>query len=89
MGYTHENFDAEYYYLYNTDISSSIGYNKIALLNHFLIQGMAEGRQGNAIFNVQYYMSNNPDLLPLYGNDLSQYYMHYINYGQYEGRKIF
>lgn len=82
-------FDADYYYLYNTDVSSVIGYDKIALLNHFLTQGMAEGRQGDAAFNVQYYMNNNPDLIPLYGNDLSQYYMHYINYGQYEGRKVF
>lgn len=82
-------FDADYYYLYNTDIANALGYDKIALLNHFCTQGMAEGRQGNATFNVQYYMNKNPDLIPLYGNDLPQYYMHYVNYGQYEGRLIF
>ena len=82
-------FNADYYYLYNTDISGTLGYDKIALLNHFCTQGMAEGRQGNATFNVQYYMNNNPDLIPLYGSDLTQYYMHYVNYGQYEGRKVF
>lgn len=82
-------FDTDYYYLYNTDISSILGNDKITLLNHFLTQGMAEGRQGNETFHVRSYISTNPDLIPLYSNDLSQYYMHYINYGQYEGRKVF
>lgn len=82
-------FDANYYYIYNTDVSSSIGYDKLELLNHFTTQGMLEGRQGCATFNVQSYIVNNPDLVPLYGDNLAQYYLHYINYGQNENRKVF
>ena len=35
---------------------------------------MAEGRQGNAEFNVQVYKDRYPDLQAVYGDDLVSYY---------------
>lgn len=68
------------------DLVAALGTDEAALLNHFLTNGMAEGRQGCATFNVNIYMSRYPDLQAVYGTDLPGYYMHYMNYGILEGR---
>ena len=47
---------------------------------------MAEGRQGNAEFNVCNYRARYADLFDWLGNDLKQYYLHYKDYGKAEGR---
>ena len=47
---------------------------------------MAEGRQGNAEFNVINYRARYADLFDWLGNDLKQYYLHYKDYGKAEGR---
>lgn len=81
-------FDATYYYNTYPDLQQNIGNDPAALLNHFITSGMKEGRNGNAAFNVKAYMYNNLDLVAVYGaKDLSDYYIHYICYGQKEGRK--
>ncbi len=83
-----EVFDADYYYQAYPDLQKSIGNNPAALLNHFVTVGMKEGRNGNAAFQVKAYMYHNPDLMAAYGiQDLSVYYLHYINCGKAEGRK--
>lgn len=80
-------FDAGYYYASYPDLQKSIGYDEDKLLEHFITEGMEEGRTGSAGFNVKAYMKNNLDLLAAYGvNDLSVYYYHYIEKGRTEGR---
>ena len=47
---------------------------------------MPEGRQGKETFNVNSYRNKYVDLRKTYGDNLSSYYLHYINYGYREGR---
>ncbi|MCD8110160.1 MAG: vancomycin resistance protein, partial [Clostridiales bacterium] len=56
------------------------------LLRHFIQYGMREGRQAKSTFNVSVYKSRYADLRKAFGNDLEQYYLHYIRYGRGEGR---
>lgn len=79
-------FDASYYAEHNSDVAAACGSDSSALLNHFVNNGMAEGRQGCETFNVNVYKDNNPDLVSVYGDDLKSYYIHYINCGHNEGR---
>lgn len=79
-------FDADYYYAKYTNVF--IGKpSKEALLNHFISVGMNAGLQGNAEFNVYYYMETYKDLKDVYGTDLKKYYMHYMLVGKAEGRR--
>lgn len=80
-------FDAEYYYKKYEDLEDAFGKNPFHLFNHFLTNGMREGRQAKKSFNVYNYAANNLDLIVRFGtNDLSKYYMHYITEGYREGR---
>lgn len=80
-------FDANYYYSAYADLQSAIGNDRNALLQHFIVYGMQEGRRGNAEFDVKAYMANYPDLIQAFGSeDLKSYYLHYISYGKKEGR---
>ena len=47
---------------------------------------MKEGRQAKADFDVNAYRARYADLQQVYGDDLVKYYIHYIKYGQAEGR---
>lgn len=79
-------YDYNYYVTHNTDVAAVFGYDETAVLRHFVDNGMAEGRQANAEFNVYAYKGRYLDLAASYGNDLKAYYMHYINFGKNEGR---
>lgn len=79
-------FQADYYYNNNKDIQASVGTDGAALFQHFLANGMKEGRPSSATFNLAYYKANYPDLVKLYGNDNAAYYQHYLLYGKFEGR---
>ncbi|MBR1507051.1 MAG: hypothetical protein IJ619_03535 [Eubacterium sp.] len=80
-------FDADYYFGKNPDIVKAYGTNNdIAALRHFVNFGMAEGRKGNAPFNVISYAYRYPDIRHIYKNDLKRYYMHFQNFGKKEGR---
>ncbi|MBD5451655.1 MAG: hypothetical protein HDR25_03335 [Lachnospiraceae bacterium] len=79
-------FDVEYYYANNPDLQQTIGKNDALLFQDFLDNGMALGRQGSAYFDVNVYRKENPDLAALYGDDLKQYYLHYIMAGWQERR---
>lgn len=80
-------FDPDYYYNAYADLRSAIGNDQSKLLQHFIAFGMPEGRRGNAEFDVQAYMENNPDLVQAFGPaDYPSYYLHYITYGKEEGR---
>lgn len=80
-------FDAQYYYSQYPDLQLNIGNDADALLKHFKESGMKEGRKGNSTFDVKAYMKNNLDLVGLIkADDMTEYYAHYIKYGQQEGR---
>jgi len=55
-------YSYDYYVTANPDVAAAVGDNKIAVLAHFVRNGMAEGRQASAEFNVRVYMEKNPDL---------------------------
>ena len=41
----------------------------------------------NAVFNSEYYLSNNQDVLNAYGDDGAKAYRHFLSCGVYEGRR--
>ena len=79
-------YDFHYYTEKYPDIKKAYGDDDLAVLKHFVLTGMNEGRQGNAAFNVYSYKENYVDLANAFGNNLKSYYLHYINNGYYEGR---
>ena len=90
-------YDAEYYFDGNADVRAAYTtvtksgefqlVDDAAVLSHFLDYGMAEGRRGNASFDVRFYQYRYGDLQMTYGNDLKSYYLHYLDYGRAEGRE--
>ena len=47
---------------------------------------MKEGRQAKVDFDVNAYRARYVDLQQVYGDNHVKYYIHYIKYGQAEGR---
>lgn len=39
------------------------------------------------VFDAEFYAANNPDVVTVYGSDVSALYRHYVEYGKAEGRK--
>ena len=60
----------------------------VAYLKHFVEFGMNEGRDAIAGFSIKSYKNANDDLRKAFGNNLKQYYMHYIYYGNKENRTV-
>ena len=89
-GYGGVNYSSVYNYNYycakNPDVKRAYGNDDIAVLQHFIRSGMAEGRQASEEFNVYVYQSRYPDVRAAYGNDLKAYYLHYMRSGKSEGR---
>ena len=79
-------YDYEYYIEHNPDVKRVFGNNPNAVIQHFCIYGMKEGRRANASFNVYAYANRYVDLRKAFGTDLKRYYQHYIEYGQKEKR---
>lgn len=80
-------FDAKEYYSLYPDLQVALGDNEEALLQHFKVFGMKEGRIGKLDFDVKAYMVNNLDLVAdMKADDLSEYYEHFIRRGKEEGR---
>ena len=79
-------FDFDYYIAKYPDVKKAYGTNRAGALKHFVTNGMKEGRQGCADFDVISYRKEYRDLRKAYGDDLTKYYMHYINSGKADGR---
>ena len=69
------------------DIKAAFGADENQAFMHFINNGMNEGRQGIASFNVISYKNRYKDLRMVYGSNLRSYYLHYISNGKAEGRK--
>lgn len=61
-------------------------YDEAAMLKNFVEQGIKNGRQGSSDFSVQSYYRQYDDLRHLYGDNLPQYYYHFIREGKSGGR---
>ena len=79
-------YDYDYYINKYADLKAAFGNNSSAALAHFVNNGMNEGRQACADFNVNIYKNNYVDLQKAFGSNLKSYYLHYINNGKREGR---
>lgn len=82
-------FDAPFYANYNTDVRTVCGYNKEALLTHFVnytVKG-TEMRRSSAFFQLSYYMINGgSDLKKAFGSDKIKYVNHWNSNGYKEHR---
>lgn len=79
-------YDYNYYVQNNPDVAKAYPNDDIAVLKHFIMYGMREGRQAKSTFSVASYRCQYADLRRAYETNLPQYYLHYIVYGQKEGR---
>lgn len=79
-------FDAEYYYTAYADVAAAYGKNTEALLSHFIVFGVAEGRSASEEFNPQAYRQRYTDLQQAFGSDMAAYCRHYVTFGKSEGR---
>ena len=79
-------YNYKYYISKNPDVAKAFPNDDISVLNHFINNGMAEGRHSIKSFDVQSYRNAYVDLRQAFGNDLKSYYLHYMNCGRKEGR---
>ncbi len=80
-------FDPVYYLRTNPDVAKVFGAdNYTGALEHFIMCGMNEGRQGVPYFNVYAYQYRYADLRKAFGGNLKAYYLHYLSKGLKEGR---
>lgn len=79
-------YDYEYYKKNYADLRAAFGDDSKKYLQHFVENGMREGRQAKASFNVTAYKHRYADLRAAFGNNNVSYYMHYINNGNAENR---
>ena len=79
-------FDSKYYYDNHPDLQSAIGYNENALLNHFMQNGIKEGRRASATFDIDFYLNQNSDLKAAFGTDREAAMQHFLTMGYTEVR---
>lgn len=79
-------FNAVYYSNKYSDLKKAFGNDETKLLEHFISNGMKEGRQASEEFDVNFYKSNYSDLKSAFGTDNVKYYEHYLESGKKEGR---
>ncbi|WP_051604840.1 glycoside hydrolase family 25 protein [Lachnobacterium bovis] len=71
-------YNYEYYINNNPDVKNAFGFDDIATLEHFVNNGMNEGRRASENFDVKAYKDANPDLYVKCGDVLKNYYMEYL-----------
>lgn len=79
-------YNSNDYKALNPDLAAALGDNEKLLFEHFINNGMKEGRQGSLSFNLAAYKAHNPDLAAALGDDNVKYYEHFISFGKAEGR---
>ncbi len=81
-------FDAKYYASIYPDLQAAFGNNEKALLQHYLTNGLKEGRIANPTFNLVAYRNGYADLQAAFGDNWDAYANHYLTCGKAEGRTI-
>ncbi len=79
-------FDATFYANKYGDLKDNFGTDKTKLFNHFIKNGINEGRQAISTFDIKVYKANNSDLYKQYRDDMQSYVIHYLTYGYKEVR---
>ena len=81
-------YDMDYYLDHNPDLAEYFGENPDpdAVLQHFIQNGMSEGRTASRNFIPQEYRDMYPDLDAAFGDDWEQYYRHFMSRGALEQR---
>ena len=64
-------FDPQYYYANNADLQSAFGQDDAALFNHFVNNGIGEGRRGSNLYYADEYINQNSDIKAAFGFDSS------------------
>jgi GH25 family lysozyme M1 (1,4-beta-N-acetylmuramidase) len=80
-------FDATYYADRYEDLKRAFGYDEAKLKNHYLKNGIKEGRSASPVFDPIYYLNKYSDLKKAFGNNYTAAYNHFINCGIKEGRQ--
>lgn len=81
-----EVFDEHYYADRYPDLKAAYGYDRAALLEHFMRIGLSEGRVMNGMLDVVKYREKYPDLQEAFGDDWDAYVAHYLAFGAFEHR---
>lgn len=81
-------FDATFYANKYPDVKKAFGTNADALFNHFINNGMKEGRMINANFDPKAYIDAYPDIKAYCKGDYTKAYEHYFKNGKNEGRNL-
>jgi len=76
-------FDVDFYQNRYSDLRHLTAEQAFA---HFTTHGMREARQAHANFDVNAYRNRYADLRNAFGSDLQKFYLHFVNFGQSEGR---
>ena len=84
-----EVFDAKYYSESYSDLAEAFGTDEGALLNHYHVYGMDEGRLSTSLIDVKKYREAYPDLDAAFGDNWDEYLNHYLIFGFNEGRNSF
>lgn len=79
-------FDYKFYADANNDLKAAFGYNEKRLYEHFLNNGIREGRATSPVFDVKYYLDNNSDLKSAFKTNYEAAFQHFVNNGLKEGR---
>lgn len=79
-------FDEQYYADEYPDLKAAYGYDRTALLKHFMMFGLAEGRVMNEMIDIVKYKEIYKDLQAAFGDDWDAYIEHYLRYGAFEQR---
>ncbi len=80
-------FDEHYYADRYPDLKAAYGYDRAALLEHFMRTGLAEGRVMNGMLDVVKYREKYPDLQEAFGDNWDAYVAHYLAFGAFEHRE--
>ena len=82
-------FDFNYFIEKNSVVAYEFKNDPDGALLFFINVGMDQGLRGSHDFDVFYYKERYPELVELLGEELSEFYIHYMDYGRSEGRIAF
>ncbi len=79
-------YDFNFYINKYSDMKRLFGNDDVGALQHFINNGMKEGRQGKASFELSSYKNAYSDLRKAFGSNNKAYYLHYMSTGYKEKR---